>query len=249
MKQSTSKGMLNTLAAATLLFSSWSQAALSLDRTRIILDAGNPSVSLTIANENSRLPYLAQGWIENEQGEKVNSPLTVLPPVQRIEAGDKSQIKIQSLSSVNLLSQDKETLFYFNLREIPPRSNQPNTLQIALQTKIKLFYRPVGLQISSAQYASPIQQQVQLVRKGGRYRLHNPTGYFITIIEASPGKGEEPLKDFTPVMVAPRADVELNVSPAALGEAPVLQYVNDFGGRSSLVFRCQGMTCKVVTPA
>lgn len=237
------------LAAGTVLFSHGSHAALSLDRTRIIMDEGNASVSLTIANENPRLPYLAQGWIENEQGEKVHSPLTVLPPVQRIEAGDKSQIKIQSLSTANLLSRDKETLFYFNLREIPPRSDQPNTLQIALQTKIKLFYRPKGLLILPGQYASPVQQQVQLVREGDRYRLHNPTGYYITIIEASGSKSEQPLNGFTPVMVAPRANVVLGVSAAALGEAPTLQYVNDFGGRSSLTFRCEGMTCKVVKHA
>ncbi len=31
------------------------------------------------------------------------------------------------------LPQDRETVYYFNLREIPPKSNKPNTLQIALQ--------------------------------------------------------------------------------------------------------------------
>ena len=64
-----------------------SQAAVSLDRTRVIFIGGEKSVSLSISNQNAQLPYLAQGWIENEQGEKVTGPMVVLPPVQRLEPG------------------------------------------------------------------------------------------------------------------------------------------------------------------
>ena len=83
--------------------------------------------------------------MENENGERIESPLIVLPPIQRIEPGDKSQIKVQSLPDIAKLPQDRESVFYFNLREIPPRSNKPNVLQIALQTRIKLFYRPASI--------------------------------------------------------------------------------------------------------
>ncbi|MDP4360542.1 fimbria/pilus periplasmic chaperone, partial [Escherichia coli] len=89
--------------------------------------------------------YLAQGWIENAQGEKITEPFTVLPPVQRVEPGAKSQVKIQALPSVASLPQDRESVYYFNLREIPPKSDKPNTLQLALQTRIKLFYRPKAI--------------------------------------------------------------------------------------------------------
>ncbi|MBD8163264.1 fimbria/pilus periplasmic chaperone [Erwinia persicina] len=221
-------------------------AAISLDRTRIIVEAESPSVSLTMANESHQLPYLAQGWIEDQQGRKVNSPFTVLPPVQRIDAGDKSQIKIQSLPPVNLLAQDRESLFYFNLREIPPRSGQPNTLQIALQTKIKLFYRPAALRRSSTQLTSLVQQQVTLARKGDRYQIHNPTGYFITLIDARRPHAEETISGFEPVMVSPFSAATLGGSAAALGDEPVLQYINDFGGRSTLAFHCRGAVCQAV---
>ncbi len=116
-------------------------AAIALDRTRVVFDGSEKSVSLNISNENKQLPYLAQGWIEDDKGNKITSPLTVLPPVQRVEANAKSQVKVQGLPAVNGLPQDRESLFYFNLREIPPRSDKPNTLQVALQTRIKLFYR------------------------------------------------------------------------------------------------------------
>lgn len=120
-------------------------AAIALDRTRVIFDGDLKTVSLNISNQNKQLPYLAQGWIEDDRGNKIQSPFTVLPPVQRVEPGKPSQVKIQSLPAARQLPQDRETLYYFNLREIPPRSNKPNTLQIALQTRIKMFYRPAAL--------------------------------------------------------------------------------------------------------
>lgn len=46
----------------------------------------------------------------------------VLPPVQRIEAGAKSAVRVQVLPDVSKLPKDRESVFWFNLREIPPRS-------------------------------------------------------------------------------------------------------------------------------
>ena len=103
-------------------------AAISLDRTRVIFNGDQKSISLSISNQNKELPYLAQGWIEDATGNKVTSPLMVLPPLQRVEPGAKSQVKIQASPEVASLPQDRESLFYFNLREIPPKSSKPNTL-------------------------------------------------------------------------------------------------------------------------
>ncbi|KOC89320.1 molecular chaperone [Winslowiella iniecta] len=239
----------SVFAVTTTLFSSWAYAAIALDRTRIIMDAENRSVSLQITNENNQLPYLAQGWIEDQQNNKIKGPLTVLPPVQRIEAGDKSQIKVQSLPGVDLLAQDKETLFYFNLREIPPRSDKPNTLQIALQTRIKLFWRPTALKLSSADYNNPVQQKVTLTRIGDKYRINNPTGYYITFVEASDRQGGKPISAFKPTMIAPKENQMMDIPAGTMGRSPVLKYVNDFGGRSLLVFQCGATTCEVIPGA
>lgn len=54
-------------------------AAIGLDRTRVVFDGSKDAASMTITNNNTQLPYLAQGWIENEQGEKVTGPMVVLP--------------------------------------------------------------------------------------------------------------------------------------------------------------------------
>lgn len=221
-------------------------AAIALDRTRVIFDGGQNAVSLNLSNQNKQLPYLAQGWLEDEQGNKIQSPLVVLPPVQRIEPGKPSQIKVQALPAAKQLPQDRETLYYFNLREIPPRSDKPNTLQIALQTRIKLFYRPAAIMPSRADMATPWQEQLTLTLQGGKYQVNNPTPYYITIIDAGSKKNGEGVKGFEPFMVAPKGRAALAVEATSLGNSPVLTYINDYGGRPQLTFNCSGGSCKVV---
>ena len=220
------------------------QAAIALDRTRIIFDGSLQSVSLSLSNQNKQLPYLAQGWLEDEQGNKITSPLTVLPPVQRIEPGKPSQVKVQSLPDIRRLPQDRESLFYFNLREIPPKSDKPNSLQIALQTRIKLFYRPAAIAIESN--AAPFQTQLTLSRQGDKYVVNNPTPYYVTLVDAASTKKSEGAKGFEPLMVPPKSSAPMTVNAEAVGTNPVLTYINDYGGRPQLSFKCAGTICKVM---
>ncbi len=218
-------------------------AAIALDRTRVVYNGEEKSISLNISNENKNLPYLAQAWIEDAQGNKITGPLTVLPPVQRVEAGAKSQVKVQASAATATLPQDKETLFYFNLREIPPRSNKPNTLQIALQTRIKLFYRPAAIALDKTQAAEgDWVEKVTLTRQGDKFVVNNPTPYFLTIVEGAPSVKGNPVA-FEPVMVSPKGSATIAASAAAFGSSPVLTYVNDYGGRPKIQFSCGGATC------
>ncbi|MGP0901235.1 fimbria/pilus periplasmic chaperone [Serratia sp. CY52157] len=237
-------GLLATTSLLAGALAPTAQAAIALDRTRVIFDGGVQSVSLSVSNQNKQLPYLAQGWLEDEQGNKIQSPLTVLPPVQRIEPGKPSQVKIQALPAAKMLPQDRETLYYFNLREIPPKSNKPNSLQIALQTRIKLFYRPAA--IAPERNAAPWQEQLTLSKQGDKYVVNNPTPYYVTLVDAASRKGIEGAKGFEPLMVPPKGSLPLTVSAGSVGNSPVLTYINDYGGRPQLSFSCAGAVCKVV---
>lgn len=236
-------------AAATLLVTTMvaqsAHAAIALDRTRVIFDGSHTSQSLNISNQNKTLPYLAQAWVEDAQGHKIESPLTALPPLQRVEPGAKSQVKLQLTGSATPLPADRESLFYFNLREIPPKSNKPNTLQLALQTRVKLFYRPTALFVAPNDANIP-QKKLTLTRAGSHWRLNNPTGYYVTVIQAAAGPNDtNSIPGFKVVMVPPKDSVVLGGSTEALGIHPVLTWINDYGGRPQLIFSCSGSTCKV----
>lgn len=220
-------------------------AAVGLDRTRVIFDGGKDATSVNITNNNTQLPYLAQGWIEDEAGKKITSPLIVLPPVQRLEPGKQSQVKVQALPAAKSLPQDRETVYYFNLREIPPRSDKSNTLQIALQTRIKLFYRPQAITPSQQDLSNPWQQKLTLTRDGDHYRVNNPTPYYVTLVDARSSKDGKTVEGFAPLMIAPKEALTLGPSAKALGSTPYLAYVNDYGGRPLLAFTCTGDTCNV----
>lgn len=243
MQLKTASCVVTSLIGLTLLCST-AYAAVSMDRTRVIFDGNQKSVSLNISNNNKQLPYLAQGWIENTDGQKIQSPLVVLPPVQRLEPGKSSQVKIEALPAISTLPQDRESLFYFNLREIPPKSDKPNTLQIALQTRVKLFYRPKA--IIPEKNGTPWQEKLTLEKQGDQFIVKNPTPYYVTIINATANAKLTDGKNFTPVMVPPFGQDQLGVNVSALGSSPVLTYINDFGGRPTLTFRCQSTTCEVV---
>ncbi|MTC61462.1 fimbria/pilus periplasmic chaperone [Providencia rustigianii] len=232
----------------TILVSHIAQAAISLDRTRVIFNGDQKSISLNISNNNKQLPYLAQAWIDDENGKKITSPLVVLPPVQRIEPASASQVKIESLNDINRLPQDRESFFYFNLREIPPKSGKPNTLQIALQTRVKLFYRPKG--IIPEKMGVPWQEKLTMTKQGGKMIVKNPTPYYVTLINAAESVkalDNQSKQEFTPIMIPPFGEKDLGISAGILGAHPVLSYINDYGGRPTLTFQCQSTHCQVIS--
>jgi len=153
-------------------------AAVNLDRTRIIYNASDKSVSVMLENQSKELPYLAQVWLENAQGEKITSPLVALPPMQRIDAGQKSQIRILQLPETAGLPKDRESLFYFNVREVPPKSDMSNVMQVAIQSRVKLFFRPAELR---KQLKANWQEQLQVSRLSNGLKLTNPTPFYITV--------------------------------------------------------------------
>lgn len=227
-----------------LMVAHQANAAIALDRTRVVFNGAQSSISLNISNQNKELPFLAQSWIEDSKGNKIESPLMALPPLQRVEPGAKGQIKIQPTAALNSLPQDRESLFYFNVREIPPKSDKPNTLQLALQTRIKLFYRPKAIEIERGG-DNDAGKKLTLDAQGNSYQISNPTPYYITIVTAARAPKSANISSFKPVMIAPKSSASLGLSAAELGNQPVLTFINDFGGRPQLNFTCSGSHCSV----
>jgi P pilus assembly protein, chaperone PapD len=225
------------------IMSGTAQAAVAPDRTRLVFKGDEKSISVDLKNGSEKLPYLAQSWIEDGNGNRIKSPFTATPPVQRIEPLSIGQIKIQGLPALNALPQDKETLFFYNVREIPPKSDKPNTLQIALQTRIKLFYRPAA--IAKVDPMNPWQNNVTLSKLSDGWQVNNPTPYYVIFSDASASLNGKTAVGFTPLVIAPQSQQKMAVKVSELGNTPVLTYVNDYGARLPLIFDCNGNACVV----
>lgn len=229
---------LGVLLTLSILPYQATQAAIALDRTRAVFNGGEKNLVLNISNDNKKEPYLAQSWLEDAQGKKLTDYLAVTPPMQRVEPGAKSMIRITALPSASSLPQDRESLFYFSVREVPPRSNRSNVLQLALQTKIKLFYRPAGI---TPERFSRHDDKLVLHKVNGGFRVENPTPYYMTLLGITNEGSRSVEKGFKPLMIAPMSSEK--VMSSVTGQPSIIT-INDFGGKPVLPFRCEGDLCR-----
>lgn len=155
--------------------------------TRVIYPSERNEIVVQLMNQSSK-GSLVQAWIDDGDTtvppEKIQVPFLLTPPVVRIKGHSGQQIKIKKMS--NALPSDKESLFYFNVLDIPPNVSEPegkNTLKFAMQNRLKMIYRPKG--IESVTQASI--KKIALVKKQGGWQIKNDTANWITLpkIEAN----------------------------------------------------------------
>lgn len=227
---------------AVLLAPLLAQAAVVPDRTRVIFEEGAQAVSVTLTNKNPQLPFVVQSWIEDAQGKKITTPFMVLPPLQRIEANERSVLRIVKLPETTLPA-DREAVFYLNVREIPPKSEAVNSMQIALQSKIKLFYRPASVKRERGQ---DLARGLELKIEGKQLLVSNPTPFHITVVGllAGPEKAKLPIDT---VMIDPRGSARFSLSQTGFTTLRVSN-MNDFGGQTDTLFTCTASACKAENP-
>ena len=232
------KKLLIAVATLTLSLLNTTYAQLTLDRTRVIFDrAQSNSQSIVVSNTSKNEPYLAQSWIEDDQGNKIESPLVALPILQRINPGQEKQVKV-SLAGQNNLPTDRESMLFFNVLGVPPKTGAENQVNIVIQSKVKLFYRPKGLK----QYKdSGWLKALEMSKNGNSYTLKNPTEYHMIILGFSNGsKGKIIEKD---IVLKPFGTEEVNLP---LGVGPIVHFINDYGGTESQAYQCDNV-CTLLT--
>lgn len=230
------------LATAGALFAGAAQAAIVPDRTRVIFNEGEQAAIVTITNKSATYPYLVQSWLEDAKGNKITSPLMVVPPLQRVEANERNVLRIAKLPGTELPA-DRETVFYLNIREVPPKTDTPNTLQIALHTQMKLFYRPKAVQPArEVDWTLPMTLRVD--QAAHTLVFDNPTPYHITIVNLASGaqKTQVPLE---PVMVSPMSSTDVPFK-AATPSTLFVTHIDDYGGQVAVEYACEAAVCKSV---
>ncbi|MEM8325871.1 molecular chaperone, partial [Morganella morganii] len=94
-------------------------------QSRIIYHEEDKEQSLMLANTNE-YPVIVQTWIDRGEGnpETVNIPFISIPPVFRMEPSDIKGVRI--IYNKDKLPDNKESLFWFNIYEIPPEKKEFN---------------------------------------------------------------------------------------------------------------------------
>lgn len=229
------KKLFIAVATLTLSLLNTTYAQLTLDRTRIIFDrAQSNSQSIVVSNSSKNEPYLAQSWIEDEHGNKIESPLVALPILQRINPGQEKQVKV-SLAGQNNLPTDRESMLFFNVIGVPPKTGAENQVNIVIQSKVKLFYRPNGLK----QYKdSGWLKELMISKTGNNITINNPTPYHAVIF----GFGNQNAKGLieNDLVIPPFSEKTVQIK---LGNSPSIYFIDDYGAAVTLYYRCQQTSC------
>ncbi|MEB7912785.1 fimbrial chaperone [Citrobacter portucalensis] len=139
-------------AAAFAAFTTFQvNADIVISGTRIVYPQSSKDVIVNLDNRGNK-PLLVQTWLDDGRDgvnpQELKLPFVITPPVSRIDPQKGQSLRITYMG--NALPQDRESLFWFNVLEIPPKSKAKegeslNQLQLAFRTRIKLFFRPDGL--------------------------------------------------------------------------------------------------------
>lgn len=218
------------------------RAEVMISGTRVIYEEKQREGVVKVSNTGD-MPVLLQAWIDkgdaNARPEAIKVPFSVIPPVVRLDP--KRDQTIRLFRTDGGLTADRETLFWFNLLEVPPKPIQSaaggeNKMQLAFRTRIKMFYRPEGLTVLPAQAAKSLAFSM----KGNQIVIKNASPYYITLrkLELRTSEKGPVLANFTKInnkMVAPFSELSLPTSAkASINNSAQVFYsvINDQGGQT-----------------
>lgn len=212
--------------------------------TRVIFQEQDHDATIRLSNEGAA-PALVQTWVDNGSPEaspdQAKSPFIVSPPIFRIEPHGGQTIRM--MYSQDPLPQDKESVFWLNVLDIPlmpemAEGESKNMRQFAFRSRLKVFFRPRNLQ------GNPLKASEQVTWKlvqggsdqGCLLQVSNPTPYHITFTEIVTSVGTQKFNS-DGGMVDPQGPLTFPLNGlkkcSAVSANIAYTTINDYGGASS----------------
>ncbi|MFR3708396.1 MAG: molecular chaperone [Enterobacter hormaechei] len=154
------------------------QASIVLGGTRIVYPSNKSEVQIALKNKDLHTRYLVQSWVSNPDATK--APIVVTPPVYKLQENRQTLLHIIYTGDKNALPKDRESLFVANVKSVSalaPELKDKNTLQFAMKTRLKLFWRPSQLKESDALEA---WEKITFHRQGTQLVAKNPTPFYVS---------------------------------------------------------------------
>ncbi|MBA1187473.1 molecular chaperone [Pseudomonas entomophila] len=211
------------------------EAALTLNATRIVHDSDSRSSSVLVANPTNR-PFAVQTWVNTLEDDTLTAvPLMPTPVLFRLDAGKEQMVQINALPTT--LPQDRESLFFFNVQEIPQQTEVRNSLNIAMRTRIKLFYRPSQLKDAPDSQLKRLSWSLRQHEDGLHLVVNNPTPFHYTFDRLQVSGAGQSEKPDARAMAMPFSEQRYrlaNIRPQP-GLYVTFNTLNDYGAATALV--------------
>jgi chaperone protein EcpD len=225
------------LVFGTLSFPS--AASVVVSGTRVVYWLPEKEQTVRLTNDGKQ-PALVQIWIDDGDikagPDTAKAPFLVSPPISRIDPTKGQSIRL--IYTGEPVPQDVESIYYFNLLEVPPKPSAQEAaqqlLQFAFRTRIKLFLRPPGLEGEADEAAEKLTWRVE--RHDGAWQViaSNPTPYHVTLLKVELKSSSVTATDAVGGMINPRGTATFQPKGANDSSASwtTLEYrfVNDHGG-------------------
>lgn len=198
--------------------------------TRIIYPAEQKSVNIQLQNTSDK-PSLVQAWVDegdsNSNARQSRAPFLITPPTVRVEANAGQTLRLFYTQS-KALPQDRESVFYLNVLDVPPRPKAEdvdgqNYLQFAIRSRLKLFYRPQGLKMTTSQAYDAV---TWTKKEGNTVEIGNNSPYYITYNIVQVKNQVSTNVD----MLEPFSTLSVEIPNAKVGDTVKWQAITDFGG-------------------
>ncbi|HFK3153463.1 TPA: molecular chaperone [Citrobacter sedlakii] len=162
------------LLSTLFLVAATAHAGVIINGTRLVYQGEKKESSLGISNPDS-MDYLVQSWVDSGSNNRTKAPFLITPPLFRLDANEDNVLRV--VRTGGDLPKDRESLYWLNIKAIPSskRIEGVNTLQIAINTRIKLLYRPSGIKGKPEDVANKLEWR----REGHDVVVKNPTPFYM----------------------------------------------------------------------
>jgi len=202
------------------------QAGVVIGSTRVIYPSNEKEVTVSLDNQGKQ-PVLVQVWVDtgdtSAAPDTIDAPFIIRPPIFRMEPGKGSAVRLSYTGDP--LPENRETMYWFNALEVPPKAADAadsNHLQFAFRTRIKLIFRPSGLQGSAAEAFKQLQWKWGTAPDGKSPALEvtNPSPYYVNFADVGLKVNGVRQLIGNSGMVAPGATAMLSLDPLKLTSRP-----------------------------
>ncbi|HEX4500380.1 MAG TPA: molecular chaperone [Scandinavium sp.] len=211
------------------LFSSLANSSLTLNADRLVYKEKEGDATVTVHSNEDRA-YLIQSWLDSGDSTVIKKmPFVVTPPLFRLGAKSDNVIRIVYLG--NGLPADRETLLWLDVKGVPGLSDEEskveNRMVLAVNNRIKFFFRPEGVKGDPGEAAKKLNWSVT----GKSVNVKNDSPFNLVLSKISIDKEEIPVSvvdNNTVISPFSNKTYQLKHAPAH-GSNVEWESVNDFG--------------------
>ncbi|MBD9516405.1 molecular chaperone [Pseudomonas sp. PDM22] len=225
--------------AVALLWSGLADAGIVIQGSRVVYPAKEREVTVKMSNVSDQ-PSLVQAWVDkgNEKltADKADGPFLITPPIARVEA-KKGQALRLIYTGDDAASKKQETVFWLNVLDVPPmpKDKDANFLQVAVRSRLKIFYRPEGLPGTPADAAKGLHWSVAPSGAGYVLRVKNDAAYHVSLVTVqlvANGQTHTAKAEDLP-LIPPNSSVDIPLrtltGQSVVGAKVDYQWVSDYG--------------------